>query len=74
MDDRTRIVGTRQQLLKMTYETIHICSKEIKDRSCIRIQGVYLDPKMKMTIHGQHIEQLWFRTLESFVLCAGILR
>ena len=63
--DKTEIliIGTRQQLSKMTYESINVCGEDIKSSSYIRNLGVYLDPEMKMTFHVQHIERVCFRNL-----------
>ena len=49
--DKTEIliIGTKQQLSKMTFDSISVCGETIKSNPFIRNLGVFFDPQMKMT-------------------------
>ena len=63
------ILGTRQQLAKMEYDSISIAGEVIKTKSCVRNLGVYMYAELRMNEHVQHVVRICFgkiREIASF--------
>ena len=63
--DKTEIliIGTRQQLSKMTFDSIDMCGETIQSSKSIRNLGVFFDQVMKMTTHIEQLERKCFRNI-----------
>lgn len=49
------IIGTKQQVAKMTYSNISVGKEQINARSSVRDLGVWIDSELKMCSHVQHV-------------------
>ena len=63
--DKTEILiaGTKQQLAKMTYNSIDVCGETITKSECVRNLGVHFDSEMKMSAHVEQIERMCYRSI-----------
>ena len=57
------LLGTRQQLAKMQYNSVSIEGDVIQARTCVRNLGVYMDSEMKMNVHVQHVVHVGYAKL-----------
>ena len=57
------VLGTRQQLAKMQYNSISVDGEVIQARKCVRNLGVYMDAEMKMEEHVKHVVRVCYGKL-----------
>ncbi len=63
------VLGTKQQLAKMQFDSLTICGEQISSSTKIRNLGVYMDREMKMNEHVQHVVRVCYgklREISSF--------
>ena len=57
------LIGTRQQLKKMEYNSIRIGDDTVMAKPCIRNLGIWMDSELKMVDHVHHIQRVCYMNL-----------
>ena len=57
------LIGTKQQLSKMTFSTVNINNQQIQTRKSVRNLGVIFDAEMKMNEHVNNITRICYGKL-----------
>ena len=57
------VLGTRQQVAKMPYDSITVAGEVIKGKPCLRNLGVHMDSELKMNQHVQHVVRICYGKL-----------